>query len=142
MPINVEELEKKLQIITGQIKAPSPGDTGFRFWRPKEAHVIRLVPHTPQFIELCYHYDIDSTPMLCPSSFNKPCPVCKTRVKFYKSGTEEHRALAKQLKNVWRFFAPIIVREGNKTESEIKPVWWTFSRTVYEAIIGFPLKNE
>lgn len=139
MPINVEELERKLQIISGQIKAiPNPGESGFRWWKPREAHVIRIVPHTPQFIELCYHYDINpSGPVICPNTFNKPCPICRMRVNLYKSGTKEDRALAKQLKNVWRFFAPIVVRESNKPESDIVPVWWTFSRTVYESIIGF-----
>lgn len=139
MPINVDELEKKLQQITGQVKSPQPGDSKFRFWKPKEAHVIRIVPRSPQqFIELCYHYDIEpSGPVLCPNTFGRPCPICRTRAKLYKSGTEEDRALAKQLKNVWRFFAPVVVRESNKPENEIHPVWWTFSRTVYEEIIKF-----
>lgn len=137
MPINVNELEKRLLEIEGKVRPASSEQSGFRFWKPKETHVVRIVPHTPQFVELMFHYDIsdDNIPILCPASFNKPCPVDKLRMKLYKNGTPEDIALAKKLKGPWRFFAPIIVREKNKPDSEVVPTWWTFSKTTYQSII-------
>lgn len=137
MTIDVEKLEQKLLQIQGKIRPQSDGDS-FRFWKPREAHVIRIVPHTPQFIELMFHYDVDPNgAVLCPSTFGKKCPIDNLRMKLYKSGTDDDRTIAKKLKSVWRFYAPVIVRETNKPESELKPVWWTFSKTIYESIIRF-----
>jgi hypothetical protein len=134
--IDVDKLEQKLLQIQGKIR-PTEND-GFRFWKPREAHVIRIVPHTPQFVELMYHYDVDPNgPIVCPATFNRKCPIDNLRIKLYKSGTDEDKVIAKKLKTVWRFFAPVVVRESNKPESELKPMWWTFSRTIYESIIRY-----
>jgi hypothetical protein len=55
----------------------------------------------------------------------------------YKAGTDEDKTLAKKLKSSWRFFAPVIVREKDRKESELNSVWWSFSRTIYESIIRY-----
>lgn len=136
MPIDIKQLEQKLLQIQGKIKPNE--NANFKFWKPREAHVIRIVPHTPQFIEFMFHYEVDPNgPVVCLSSFNKKCPIDALRMNLYKSNSEEDKILAKKLKSTWRFFTPIIVRSQTIPESEIKPVWWSFSKTTYENIFRF-----
>ena len=133
MPIDTAELERKLAEIDGKFKK---SDKQSMFWKPGDTNTIRIVPNTPQFYEILKHYQVaDVGTVICPTTFNKKCPLCELRIKLYKNGTEEDRTFAKKLKSQWRFFTPVLVR-GQKDQHE-KPLWWEFSRKIYEQIIMY-----
>lgn len=142
MPINVDELQKRLEEIDGKFKGKfgSSSNRAQVVWRPVEAHTVRIVPHTPQFVELMFHYNVgDVGTVLCPVTFGNKCPICELRISLYKNGTDDDKKFAKELKNSWRFYAPIVVR--GKTEEQV-PMWWAFSRTVYNMIFNLAKNPE
>lgn len=107
-------------------------------WKPTlEAQVIRIVPYkfNPDnpFIELFFHYGIQSRGFLSPQSFGRPDPFVEFAEKLKMTGEKDDWLLSRKIEPKLRTFAPIVVR-GKESEG-VK--FWGFGKTVYTELLTY-----
>jgi hypothetical protein len=64
------------------------------------AHILRILPPRkdgPFFYEFMLHYLPGGIKVICPSTFNKPCPICSLGNKLFKSDEPQEVAQGKKL---------------------------------------------
>ena len=148
--MDLEAIKAKLAAMANQ-GSSKPRD----LWKPKDKHVIRLLPYThgPEpFIELGFHYDIGSTKsLLCPK-FNSgdECAVCdfadKLRSWKGEDGQDkpevERKAdfeIFKKIQVKPRYYVAMIERDidgGNV------PKFWAFGKSIYETLLTMCADEE
>ena len=106
-------------------------------WKPQPGKTqIRIVPNTTNkempFIELFFHYDLNSRSYLSPISFGRPDPIEEFSNKLKTSGNREDYQLGRKIEAKLRAFAPVIVR-GDEKEG-VK--FWGFGKTVYQELLS------
>lgn len=106
-------------------------------WKPAPGKsVIRIVPyaHQPEnpFIELLFHYNMNSKTYLSPSSFGRPDPIVEFANKLKKSGDKEEWKRGRALEPKMRTYVPILVR-GAEAEG-VK--FWGMGKQVYQELLA------
>lgn len=104
-------------------------------WKPTGKHLIRIVPYKFQtdtpFIELKFHYGVNSKTYLSPDSFNRPDPIVEFSNKLKRTGNKEDWQQGKKLEPKMRTYVPILVR-GEEAEG-VK--FWGFGKQVYQELL-------
>lgn len=106
-------------------------------WKPKPGkQVVRIVPYkyepTNPFIELKFHYGINSKTYLSPDSFNRPDPIVEFSNRLKKTGSKEDWRTGRNMEPKMRTFVPVIVR-GEEAEGVR---FWGFGKQVYQEILS------
>ena len=106
-------------------------------WKPQPGKTqIRIVPNTTNkdmpFIELFFHYDLNSKSYLSPISFGRPDPIEEFANKLKTGGNREDYQLGRKIEAKLRAFAPVVVR-GAENEG-VK--FWGFGKTVYQELLS------
>lgn len=106
-------------------------------WKPKPGkNLVRIVPysHNPEnpFIELLFHYGMNSKTYISPSSFGRPDPIVEFANKLKKSGDKEQWKKGRSLEPKMRTYVPILVR-GEESEG-VK--FWGMGKQVYQELLG------
>ena len=121
----------------------SGNSNGVNFWRPQDGEqVIRIIP--PQdgdpFKDYWFHYNVgNNAGFLSPKkNFGEDDPLDSFVRQLFNEGTDESRAMAKDLMAKQRFFAPVVVRG----EEDRGVMVWGFSKTVYETLLNLVLNPE
>ena len=107
-------------------------------WKPEPGKTsVRIVPYkyNPDnpFIELYFHFEIASKPMLSPFTYGEPDPIVEFSNQLKKTGSKDDWRLGKKLEPKLRTFVPIVVR-GQENEG-VK--FWGFGKQVYEQLLTF-----
>jgi hypothetical protein len=116
---------------------------GVNFWRPQDGEqVIRIIPTQDgdPFKDYWFHYNVgNNTGFLSPKkNFGEDDPLDQFVRQLFNEGTDESRAMAKDLMAKQRFFAPVVVRG----EEDRGVMVWGFSKTVYETLLNLVLNPE
>ncbi len=132
MGVNIDLIKKRLERMNQNTKQSN------LLWKPSlEAQTIRLVPYkfSPDnpFIELYFHYGIQSRGFLSPQSFGRPDPFVEFAEKLKMTGEKDKWKLAKKIEPKLRTFAPMVVR-GKESEG-VK--FWGFGKTVYTELLTY-----
>ena len=106
-------------------------------WKPQPGkQVIRVLPYKHNkdnpFIELFFHFGLNSKTYLSPITFGRPDPIEEFAQKLKTSGNREEYQMARKLEAKMRTFAPVIVRgeEGQGVR------FWGFGKTVYQELLS------
>ena len=106
-------------------------------WKPQPGkQVIRVLPYKYNkdnpFIELFFHFGLNSKTYLSPITFGRPDPIEEFASKLKTSGNREEYQMARKLEAKMRTFAPVIVRgeEGQGVR------FWGFGKTVYQELLS------
>ena len=136
MALNIELMKQKMASLTGK------GEKKNSFWRPQEGeNNIRIVPTADgdPFKERFFHYGVGEQSFLCPKrNFGDDCPVCNLANELWNDGTEDSKAMAKQMFAKQRFFSPVLVR-GEESEG-IKV--WGYGKLAYQKLLGIVLDPD
>lgn len=132
MSVNIDAIKARLE------KMNKNSNQSNLLWKPTlEAQTIRLVPYkfNPDnpFIELFFHYGIQSRGFLSPLSFGRPDPFVEFAEKLKMTGEKDKWKLAKKIEPKLRTFAPVVVR-GKESEG-VK--FWGFGKTVYTELMTY-----
>lgn len=103
-------------------------------WKPTGEHTIRILPYKHAdypFIELYFHYGIDSKNYLSPKSFGKPDPFERFADELLAQKDKSAYQLSKSLRAKLRVYVPVLVR-GEESEG-IR--FWAFGKNTYEEIL-------
>jgi len=106
-------------------------------WKPQPGkQVIRVLPYKHNkdnpFIELFFHFGLNSKTYLSPITFGRPDPIEEFAQKLKTSGNREEYQMARKLEAKMRTFAPVIVRE----EEGQGVRFWGFGKTVYQELLS------
>ena len=106
-------------------------------WKPQPGKTqIRIVPNTTNkdmpFIELFFHYDLNSKSYLSPISFGRPDPIEEFANKLKTGGNRDDYQLGRKIEAKLRAFAPVVVR-GSENEGVR---FWGFGKTVYQELLS------
>ena len=106
-------------------------------WKPKPGkQVVRIVPYKYEpdnpFIELKFHYNINTKTYLSPDSFGRPDPIVEFSNRLKKTGSKEDWQMGRKMEPKMRTFAPVIVR-GEEGEG-VK--FWGFGKQVYQELLS------
>jgi hypothetical protein len=106
-------------------------------WKPQPGkQIIRVLPYKHNkdnpFIELFFHFGLNSKTYLSPITFGRPDPIEEFASKLKTSGNREEYQMARKLEAKMRTFAPVIVRgeEGQGVR------FWGFGKTVYQELLS------
>jgi hypothetical protein len=106
-------------------------------WKPQPGkQIIRVLPYKHNkdnpFIELFFHFGLNSKTYLSPITFGRPDPIEEFAQKLKTSGNREEYQMARKLEAKMRTFAPVIVRgeEGQGVR------FWGFGKTVYQELLS------
>ena len=106
-------------------------------WKPQPGkQIIRVLPYKHNkdnpFIELFFHFGLNSKTYLSPITFGRPDPIEEFAQKLKTSGIREEYQMARKLEAKMRTFAPVIVRgeEGQGVR------FWGFGKTVYQELLS------
>ena len=129
--MDINAVKKRL----AQLQTSSTRTTNL--WKPQPGKTqIRIVPNTTNkempFIELFFHYDLNSKSYLSPISFGRPDPIEEFANKLKTGGNREDYQLGRKIEAKLRAFAPVIVR-GAENEG-VK--FWGFGKTVYQELLS------
>lgn len=121
----------------------SQGGKNSNMWTAPDGNsVIRFLPAKDgdPFVERWLHYGVGKqTGFLCPKKTNgDQCHVCEYVSKLYKSGSEDAKKIASDIKVKSRYFSAVIVR-GSEEEG---PMIWSYSKTLYEKILSLVLNPD
>ena len=119
------------------------GGNTSKFWKvPEGKSVIRLVPDkTGDFLrEYHVHYNVGREhAFLCNKKmYGDKCVVCDFSFQLWQEQTEDTKKQAKDLMSSVRYVAPMICR----TEEEKGVQFWSFSKKVYETLLGYILNPD
>jgi hypothetical protein len=106
-------------------------------WKPQPGkQIIRVLPYKHNkdnpFIELFFHFGLNSKTYLSPITFGRPDPIEEFAQKLKTSGNREEYQMARKLEAKMRTFAPVIVRE----EEGQGVRFWGFGKTVYQELLS------
>lgn len=99
------------------------------------------------FQEAWMHYGLGvKGGFLCPKkNFGQPCKACEVSYQFWDSynntSDDKDKALAKEFMAKRRFYSPGVLREDGEV-LDSSPVWWGYSKTNYELLIGWVLNKK
>ena len=106
-------------------------------WKPQPGkQIIRVIPYKHNkdnpFIELFFHFGLNSKTYLSPITFGRPDPIEEFAQKLKTSGNREDYQLSRKLEAKMRTFAPVVVRgeEGQGVR------FWGFGKTVYQELLS------
>ena len=106
-------------------------------WKPQPGkQIIRVLPYKHNkdnpFIELFFHFGLNSKTYLSPITFGRPDPIEEFAQKLKTSGNREEYQMARKLEAKMRTFAPVIVRgeEGQGVR------FWGLGKTVYQELLS------
>ena len=98
--------------------------------------IIRVLPYKHNkdnpFIELFFHFGLNSKTYLSPITFGRPDPIEEFAQKLKTSGNREEYQMARKLEAKMRTFAPVIVR-GEEAQGVR---FWGFGKTVYQELLS------
>jgi hypothetical protein len=103
-------------------------------WKPTGEHTVRLVPYQHAefpFIQLYFHYGIDSKNYLSPKSFGRPDPFERFADELLTTKDQTSYKLSKSLRAKLRVYVPVLVR-GEESEGVR---FWAFGKNTYEEIL-------
>lgn len=137
MGVNIDLIKQRLE------KMKKNSNQSNTLWKPTlEEQTIRIVPYkfNPDnpFIELFFHYGIQSRGFLSPQSFGRPDPFVEFAEKLKMTGDNEKWKIARKIEPKLRTFVPIIVR-GKENEG-VK--FWGFGKTVYTELLTYFANSE
>ena len=106
-------------------------------WKPQPGkQIIRVLPYKHNkdnpFIELFFHFGLNSKTYLSPITFGRPDPIEEFASKLKTSGNREEYQMARKLEAKMRTFAPVIVR-GEEAQGVR---FWGFGKTVYQELLS------
>ena len=106
-------------------------------WKPQPGkQIIRVLQYKHNkdnpFIELFFHFGLNSKTYLSPITFGRPDPIEEFAQKLKTSGNREEYQMARKLEAKMRTFAPVIVRE----EEGQGVRFWGFGKTVYQELLS------
>ncbi len=137
MGVNIDLIKQRLE------KMKKNSNQSNSLWKPTlEEQTIRLVPYkfNPEnnFIELFFHYGIQSRGFLSPISFGRPDPFVEFSEKLKMTGDNEKWKIARKIEPKLRTFAPVVVR--GKEKEGVK--FWGFGKTVYTELLTYFANSE
>lgn len=136
MALNLDLMKQKMDTLNGK------GEKKKNFWRPQEGeNNIRIVPTADgdPFKERFFHYNVGEQSFLCPKrNYGDDCPVCNLANELWNDGTEDSKAMAKQMFAKQRFFSPVLVR-GEESEG-VKV--WGYGKLAYQKLLGIVLDPD
>ena len=106
-------------------------------WKPQPGkQIIRVLPYKHNkdnpFIELFFHFGLNSKTYLSPITFGRPDPIEEFAQKLKTSGNREEYQMARKLEAKMRTFAPVVVRG----EEDQGVRFWGFGKTVYQELLS------
>lgn len=123
-------------------------------WKPTNEHTIRCLPYPhgdEPFLELGFHYELGEVKsLLCPKfNFGDECAICDLAdsLKSWNDvdGNEKPQAersadfeLFRSVQVKERYFVPVIDRE----DETLTPKFWSFSPTIYKALLEICADEE
>jgi hypothetical protein len=146
--MNLAEIKEKL-------KKLADGKPKQRKWKPKDSHVVRLLPlnSDPKLCEdlvhtVFLHYNVnDGKAMYCPKNLDQDCPFCELADQLW-SFKDEHgnqktpeqkeidKKLKKEVEQAVKHYAPIIVRKDGKDGGFEGPYFWEMTPKTYQALLA------
>ena len=131
MALDLSKIKARLEAL----KTTSTKSTSL--WKPTPGKcVVRIVPyaHAPEnpFIELLFHYNMNSKTYLSPASFGRPDPIVEFANKLKKSGDKEEWKQGRALEPKLRTYVPVLVR-GLESEG-VK--FWGMGKQVYQELLA------
>ena len=120
-----------------------------RWYPPKNKQVkFRLLPGQEPgseekdfFVKVLLHYKVSpaaKVPVICPRTLDPhaECPICAKVNVLYKTGNEQDKKQAGQMKAKSRFNLGVIPLEGDEAENIGKIFVWTAPKSVKDDVIG------
>lgn len=142
MAINYQALKDKLSTLNKQTARTGNGEGTSLFWKPKDTHVVRILPYIYEegepFRELFFHYNIGDKPYISPMTYNQPDPIVEFSKQLQNTGTKEDYVMGKRIEPKRRVHVAVLVR-GQEHEG-VK--FWGFSDTVYKELLGIILDPD
>jgi hypothetical protein len=137
MPINLDEIRKKLQKLQGNQR-----NSDIQMWKPDLGeHRIRVVPWADvkegQFAHELWFYYIPRQ-VLALSQFNEDDPVDEFMRALYKTKKDEDRQVANSLRPKMRSFSAVIVRGQEDKGVQV----WSYGKLVYQRFLNFLLDPD
>ena len=141
---NMEEIAKKYADLQRKKGSRTESDdkadsNGVKWYHPKDgANVVRFLPPVGQadlfVIEFFEHYKVGPSKktLICLKSIGEKCPMCAAVKELYDSGSEEDKALAKEIRAKHRYRANVI--DINNAEAGVQV--YEFGEKIFEALVA------
>lgn len=118
---------------------------------PGNSYIVRLIPNVNDPAKTIHHYfhhqwtsttTNQSVRTVCPSTWGDRCPVCEERMKLYKSGTEEDKNRARELKKKENWLVNVlVVKDPKNSENDNQVKIFRYGKQI-DKIINDAINGE